>query len=37
VLEAYVKDILTAFKDDEHIAIWDLYNESGNSQYRDKS
>ena len=37
VLEAYVKDILTAFKDDKRIALWDLYNEPGNSDYGNKS
>ena len=36
-LEAYVKDVLTAFKDDQRIAIWDLYNEPGNSKYGDRS
>ncbi len=29
-LESYVKDVLTTFKDDKRIAIWDLYNEPGN-------
>jgi hypothetical protein len=37
VLEAYVKDILTTFKDDRRIVLWDLYNEPGNSDYGDKS
>jgi hypothetical protein len=32
-LEPYVKDILTTFKDDERILLWDLYNEPGNSGY----
>ena len=36
-LESYVKDILTTFKDDKRIAIWDLYNEPGNSNYGNKS
>ena len=36
-LEAYVKDVLTMFKDDKRIAIWDLYNEPGNSGYGNKS
>jgi len=36
-LEAYVKDILTTFKDDKRIAIWDLYNEPGNSGYGNRS
>ncbi|MGD9555984.1 MAG: hypothetical protein AB7V25_03095 [Mangrovibacterium sp.] len=37
VLETYVKDVLTTFKDDKRIAIWDLYNEPGNSGYGNKS
>jgi hypothetical protein len=37
VLEAYVKDILKTFKDDERIVLWDLYNEPGNSGYENKS
>jgi hypothetical protein len=37
VLEAYVKDILTTFKNDKRIALWDLYNEPGNSGYGNKS
>ena len=36
-LETYVKDVLTTFKDDKRIAIWDLYNEPGNSGYGNKS
>lgn len=36
-LETYVKDILTTFKDDKRIAVWDLYNEPGNSGYGEKS
>jgi len=36
-LGSYVKDILTTFKDDKRIAIWDLYNEPGNSGYGNKS
>jgi len=36
-LEAYVKDILTSFKDDKRILMWDLYNEPGNSNYGNKS
>jgi endo-1,4-beta-mannosidase len=36
-LEAYVKDILTEFKDDPRIVLWDLYNEPGNSGYGIKS
>ncbi|PPK88640.1 cellulase (glycosyl hydrolase family 5) [Neolewinella xylanilytica] len=30
-LETYVKDIITTFKDDERVLMWDLYNEPGNS------
>ena len=37
VLEAYVKDVLTTFKDDKRIVIWDLYNEPGNSKYGNRS
>ena len=36
-LEVYVKDILTSFKDDKRIVLWDLYNEPGNSGYGNKS
>jgi hypothetical protein len=36
-LEGYVKDILSAFKNDQRIAFWDLYNEPGNSGYGEKS
>lgn len=36
-LELYVKDVMTTFKDDKRIAIWDLYNEPGNSGYGNKS
>jgi hypothetical protein len=32
-LEEYVKDILTTFKDDKRILMWDLYNEPANSGY----
>jgi cellulase (glycosyl hydrolase family 5) len=37
VLETYVKDILTTFKNDRRILLWDLYNEPGNSGYQNKS
>lgn len=37
ILEAYVKDVLTNFKDDKRIVMWDLYNEPGNSGYGNKS
>ena len=30
-LEKYVKDVLTTFKTDKRILLWDLYNEPGNS------
>ena len=30
ILEKYMKDILTTFKNDERILMWDLYNEPGN-------
>jgi hypothetical protein len=36
-LENYVKDVLTHFRDDERIVLWDLYNEPGNSGYGNKS
>lgn len=36
-LEAYVKDIMTTFKDDERVLWWDLYNEPGNSGYKGAS
>jgi len=29
-LERYVKELLSHFKDDQRIAVWDLYNEPGN-------
>jgi Glycosyl hydrolases family 2, TIM barrel domain len=37
VLEAYVKDVLATFKNDNRILLWDLYNEPGNSNYQNKS
>lgn len=36
-LEKYVKDVMTHFADDGRIALWDLYNEPGNSGYGNKS
>lgn len=33
VLEAYVKDIMTTFRDDDRVLWWDLYNEPGNNGY----
>lgn len=32
-LEQYVKDVLSTFKNDKRILMWDLYNEPGNSGY----
>ncbi len=32
-LETYTKDILSTFKNDPRILMWDLYNEPGNSDY----
>jgi hypothetical protein len=37
VLEKYVKDVLTTFKNDNRILLWDLYNEPGNNKQLDKS
>lgn len=37
MLEIYVKDILTTFKNDKRILLWDVYNEPGNSNYGNKS
>lgn len=31
LLEKYVKDVLTTFKNDKRILMWDLYNEPGNA------
>lgn len=36
-LEAYVKDVLTTFKDEKRIVFWDLYNEPGNNDYGNRS
>ncbi len=36
-LKAYVDDILTTFKHDRRVLLWDLYNEPGNSNKKDKS
>lgn len=36
-LEAYVKDILTTFKKDKRIVLWDLYNEPGNNNQGNRS
>jgi hypothetical protein len=29
-LESYVKDVMTAFRSDERVWVWDIYNEPGN-------
>lgn len=36
-LEKYVKDVMTAFAHDKRILLWDLYNEPGNSDKKEKS
>ena len=36
-LEMYVKDVLTTFKNDKRILLWDLYNEPGNTGHGNKS
>lgn len=36
-LEKYVKDVLTQFKNDKRILLWDLYNEPGNSDKKETS
>jgi hypothetical protein len=36
-LKSYVDDILTTFKHDKRVLLWDLYNEPGNSGKKDKS
>jgi hypothetical protein len=36
-LEKYVKDVMTHFKNDQRILLWDLYNEPGNSGKKDSS
>jgi hypothetical protein len=37
LFERYVKDVLTHFRNDKRIVLWDLYNEPGNSDYKNKS
>lgn len=37
MLEQYVTDVLTTFKKDQRIFLWDVYNEPGNSGYGNKS
>jgi len=36
-LHTYVTDVLTSFKHDKRILLWDLYNEPGNSNKKDAS
>jgi len=36
-LEKYIKDVVGAFANDSRVLIWDLYNEPGNSNMRQKS
>jgi hypothetical protein len=36
-LKSYVDDVLTTFKHDKRILLWDLYNEPGNSGKDEKS
>lgn len=36
-LEAYVKDILNTFGEDERVLLWDLYNEPGNNDKGNES
>lgn len=37
ILGTYVKDIISHFKTDQRILMWDLYNEAGNSERGAKS
>jgi len=37
VLENYVKDVLSTFRHDRRILLWDVYNEPGNGDYGNKS
>lgn len=37
VLKAYVQSVLTRFKNDKRVALWDLYNEPGNNAQHEKS
>ena len=37
VLERYVTDVLTAFRSDRRVVLWDVYNEPGNSGYNLRS
>jgi hypothetical protein len=37
MLEAYIKEVITAHKKDSRIIAWDIYNEPGNSSRNEKS
>jgi len=37
LLEEYAKDVMNHFRNDERIALWDLYNEPGNNNLGEKS
>ena len=37
VLEQYVKDIVTTFRGDDRVLMWDLYNEPGNGNHKNES
>ncbi|MBD1383938.1 cellulase family glycosylhydrolase [Mucilaginibacter rigui] len=37
MLQAYVTDVLTTFKHDKRVLLWDLYNEPGNSNKKEAS
>lgn len=36
LLESYVKEFITRYREDERILMWDLYNEPGNSDRKGK-
>jgi hypothetical protein len=36
-LEKYVKDVMTRFKNDRRIVLWDLYNDPGNNNLKNTS
>jgi hypothetical protein len=36
-LEAYLKDVMGRFKNDDRVLMWDLYNEPGNSDQYERS
>ncbi|MCQ6957748.1 glycoside hydrolase family 2 TIM barrel-domain containing protein [Mucilaginibacter aquariorum] len=37
MLESYVKDVVSAHRNDDRVLMWDLYNEPGNSKYLNQS